>query len=203
MREAKLRLGWIKAVATGEFVLDPVIGYELCALNTRLVIEIIALGALTVHGDIPAAKRLSRDEWSPDKIMNGLEALHPEFYPIPYVLKAMGPGRWYFDFLERPSLTKSELLTMYGQTNDALHKGKLKNILSGQKTLKSDLEEALHRHDELRTLLCVHRVPLLTPVTTFVCILDNAGDEVQVFMGFGDSLEPIGSYSETFKTVGS
>jgi hypothetical protein len=82
---------------------------------------------------------------------------------------------------------------MYGQTNDALHKGKLKNILSGKKTLKSDLDEALHRHDELRTLLSVHRVPLLTPATTFVCIFENAGDEVQVFMGLRDPLEPIGS----------
>jgi hypothetical protein len=61
---------------------------EVRFLQLRMLCELIALACLMAHGDIPAvqaSKKLSK-EYSADKIIGQLDALHPNFYPYPVLV---------------------------------------------------------------------------------------------------------------------
>jgi hypothetical protein len=82
-RHAIIR-GVIADATQRKFVLRPTILGELCYLQLRMICELIALGCLLVHGDIPAARagRIQK-AYAADWIINKLTALHPSFYPVP------------------------------------------------------------------------------------------------------------------------
>lgn len=182
MGEAKARLSWIRFVIGGESKIDPVVGAELCALQVRLIIELIALGCLLAHGDIKATQsgKLQKS-WSPEAILDGLEALHPAFFPTPQTMESQGTGRWHFGEFVGPALSKADLLGLYGKTNDALHRGSLKNVLTGKRPLTPDYAAATAACDQLQSLLWVHRISMLDPATQFVCVLHNGDGMVQTF----------------------
>src|SRR4051812_23844461 len=84
LEEVKLRYSAIEFSASGLLKLHPVIIREFCYLELRMICELIALGCLTTHGDVPGSKSKSlRKAWHPNEILTALEALHPDFYPHP------------------------------------------------------------------------------------------------------------------------
>src|SRR5258705_11952667 len=82
MEEMKLRIVAAEFAISGLMKFHPVIVREFSYLQLRMVCELIALGCLMAHGDIPATKTLRR-AWSAEEIFNKLERLHPDFYPPP------------------------------------------------------------------------------------------------------------------------
>jgi hypothetical protein len=79
MHEVKDRLFAIDTALAGRTGLPNGTICEFCFLRLRMVCELIALGCLTAHGELLTGKL--RGTWQADKIIHGLEELHPKFYP--------------------------------------------------------------------------------------------------------------------------
>jgi len=133
MFEARLRIEMMDFIVSGGTRLPEAIVHELCYLQLRMLCELIALGALVIHGDISTKhfKKLAK-EWAPEKIITTLEGLHPNFYPQPVEL--ILDKREFRTGSKPNALTKSELFTLYAKCGDALHRGTLKKILKSNFT---------------------------------------------------------------------
>jgi hypothetical protein len=66
---------------------------------------------LTAHGDLMSGKL--RETWQADKIIRGLEELHPDFYPIAAT---------------EVLFTKEELIKLYWKCGDLLHRGTFETL---------------------------------------------------------------------------
>src|SRR5205823_2168695 len=127
--EAKLRLNSIDMALGGVSILPHQLVREFCFLQLRMLCELIALGCLTAHGDIEATTKL-RNEWSADKIIDRLDSLHPQFYPLPVqqTLLEVPIRHWHLDPVSNGSITKAELLTLNGKSGNTLHRGSMKKL---------------------------------------------------------------------------
>lgn len=186
MAEVKSRLAWVAYVANGQSGLDPVIGRETCLLQVRLICELIALCCLAAHGDIEETKEPKyQKQWSAPDLLKSLEALHPEFYPMPQSPpQSTGLHSWHFADFEDPYLTKEKLVAFYWQCGDALHRGSLKNILNGKKTLATEMKDVVDAHAAIFALINVHRIALSKGNGQLCCLMDGGDGNVKTLLAF-------------------
>jgi hypothetical protein len=104
------------------------IAYESCYLQLRMICELIAIGCLVVHGDIPAITKKLKKSWDHDFVIKRLSEIHPDFYPHPK--EPILGDRYNLRDVTEDILTKSELLALYGKSGDRLHRGTAENALS-------------------------------------------------------------------------
>ena len=158
MMEAKLRLLVIDGIFTGKYKVPHRPAFELCYLQLRMICEIIALGSVALHGDIPAVNSAKfRGAYEADWILKRLESLHPTFYPEPgFVLGSVPAGPMEFAPMADPYMTKAELLKLYYQCGEALHRGTSKNLTT--MWAKPDLSAVADASSKLVSLLTFHRI---------------------------------------------
>jgi hypothetical protein len=160
-RHAIIR-GVIADATQRKFVLRPTILGELCYLQLRMICELIALGCLLVHGDIPAARagRIQK-AYAADWIINKLTALHPSFYPVPTDQVLDETGRVASTVLiAEEYLTKEKLIKLYAECGTVLHRGTLKGILSPAPR-HLDMGKVGKWATKITHLLNHHQVPLI------------------------------------------
>jgi hypothetical protein len=131
MVELATRLDFSASIMNGALGLSRPYVREISYFQFRRVCEIIALGCLTLHGDIPDTKAPKiRNEWNADKIMNRLNQLHPHFFP--QSMRRVQDG----DALEinlnsvPHALTRSEFKKLYNECGQVLHRGTMKSLES-------------------------------------------------------------------------
>ncbi len=126
MEEIKLRTDAIDTVYgfCQEKKLDPRPTAEFGYLQLRMICELIALGCIAAHNDIPATKaKVLLKAWSATDIMSRLENLHSDFYPRPHT---QAPSTWTADgkvmrqvqAVTEGYLTKADLKTLNGECGD-------------------------------------------------------------------------------------
>ena len=188
MDEMKMRLDAVKFSISGLLQLHPIIIREFSYLQLRMICELIALGCLTAHGDIPATKTL-RKAWSADEIFKALERLHPDFYPHP-VEQVSKPGWMELKPIQSGFLTKAELLSLNGQSGDILHRGSLRKLLAGPISARQDHPDVSTWIRKIRLLLRTHRIGLTGGQSHFICVMSAslAGGKAQV--AFAESALP-------------
>ena len=73
MEEIKLRISSIEYATSGLLHFHPVIIREFAYLQLRMICELIALGCLVAHGDVPATKsKMLSKVWQADEILKRL-----------------------------------------------------------------------------------------------------------------------------------
>jgi hypothetical protein len=104
---------------------------EIHQLQIRMICETLAIACLLVHGDVEGARsgRLAT-AYQADLIMNGLEKLHPRFYPRPIQQTVRGGLVVAIDGAEGGFMTKEKLLRSYRATGEFLHVGDLTDFLA-------------------------------------------------------------------------
>jgi hypothetical protein len=137
MEEVKYRHAAIQQVLDGRTGLPHLVAHELGYLQLRYTCELIALGCLVAHGDIPAvqSKRL-RKAWAADEIINTLDRLHPDFFPHAVKQVALPPDQvpdgstnaYDLPRLSDGFLTKDELIALYHECGTVLHRGSLDKL---------------------------------------------------------------------------
>jgi hypothetical protein len=179
MEELKLRHAVVSDVVenakNGRFVLSPAILGELCFLQLRMICELIALGCLLVHGDIPAArtnkmKKAHQADW----IISRLEQLHPSFYPQPseQILNKQGKVIELKPVTE-PYLTKADLLKLHASCGPKLHRGSLKTVMDAR---SFDLAQVASWLTKISTLLNHHQIPSIDDNYLVVIIMRGKDD---------------------------
>jgi hypothetical protein len=170
MTEIKERCEVLRVVSDQKVNVWPVAAYELGQLQLRLVCELIGLGCLAAHGDIPATytKRLLTT-YEPGKIFSELEKLHPNFYPRACSKDIQTvAGQTSVEVLDDHSyLGREELVIIHGKTANSLHRGHLKDIGRGFHLDFKYLEDC---HNKIVDLLRVHLISLYD-VNRYVLII--------------------------------
>jgi hypothetical protein len=162
-----------------------------------MVCELIALGCLVAHGDITAhkSKKLHK-QWAADKIIEELEALHPEFFPVTVRKTVLPAGviNFQLDAVVPHPLPKAEFLKLYHQCGEVLHRGSMKKILSQKQPIQIYYPDITKLAQKLVDLLIFHTVSLHGGKQMFICVLRNgldANHRAQVAIGERkDSLPP-------------
>src|SRR5690349_1734805 len=115
MEEAKVRLTSINTLILHQRGIPSPLIREYCYLQLRMLCELIALGCLVAHNDIAATSHKSlRAAYAPKEILDRLNKLHSDFYPVP-IIPQRTQGGWHMADYDRPYLTKSDLLALWGK----------------------------------------------------------------------------------------
>ena len=184
MKEIHWRIELLDSALRAEFLPHGMANAEFCFLQLRKVCELIALGCLSAHGDLGKGVRSSLlKEWDVVKIMKGLEALEPDFYPVPIVTRSTESRFEIVDAEAQHILDKKILLRLYWRAGDVLHTGSLKRMFS-QKSfdLTTEIADGLLR---IKNLIRQHRILLLGPDRHLICqLLFSPKKGVQSFITY-------------------
>jgi hypothetical protein len=158
MEELKRRRNAIADALQGKFGLPQGIAIELCYLQLRMICELIALGCLAAHGDIPATRSGKlRKAFAPGTILTELEKLHPEFYPVPGEQVWSKHGSLSLREIKEDFLTKDDLLALWAECGNRLHRGSMKNIA---RPFVVDFNVIAERDRKIVRLLGHHQISL-------------------------------------------
>jgi hypothetical protein len=119
----------LQLVRNNEHYLGNLPAAEFCLLQLRFCCELLALGCIAIHTDIPQTKRLQK-MWNADAIIKAFEELKPEFFPA--AIKDEMQNGMITHVPVEGALTKSELLKMYNFFGGLLHAGTFKRYRNSE-----------------------------------------------------------------------
>ena len=160
MEEAKFRFFVINNTYQNEQKFPPAIVSEICYLQFRLLCEIIALGCLLVHGDIPHPKALQK-AYNPSKIMKHLEKLNPHFYPQPIKHTMKDNKHELAAIPDIPHLSKRDLMKLWNKSGDLLHRAPLTKLSKPPPTDIKKFSDIFEWSGKLTGLLNSHWITLI------------------------------------------
>jgi hypothetical protein len=167
---------------------------ECCYLQVRMLCELIALGCLVAHGDITNTNYFQNKAYKADDILQQLEKLHPNFYPIPFKPIFSEPtaefpkGGIGLAPMEADYLKKDELIALYAKCGSVLHKGTLRRFLKiKMEPEPNPYREVVRRTQKLINLMTAHRISRKGNLLHFMALLnltapDSDQANVQVFL---------------------
>jgi hypothetical protein len=172
--EAVIRLTTIEGLIDGRFEVPQPLVAELGYLQLRMLCELVALCCLIAHGDIEATQAAKlQKEYAADKLFKMLEPLHPNFYPHPVNVNRTSTGH-HIDRITEGFLTKAELMKLYHECGDRLHRGSLAKFRSSAPRVhEADLEKLRGWLSKFVTLLRSHHVASHNNLAHFVCFLSH------------------------------
>jgi hypothetical protein len=175
MEELKRRRDIIADVLASKYSLPQGIAVELCYLQLRMVCELIALACLAAHGDIPATRSGKMQKaYAPEKILTELERLHPEFYPVAGKQVRSSTGKPVEVVpIKSGYLTKDDLLTLWAECGDRLHRGSMKNI---DRPFVVDFNRIREWDTTIPILLDHHQIQLRNPIHQLWVIMQAESD---------------------------
>jgi len=163
MSETRRRLDFLEVLYENFFKLPLSPRRELGYLQLRMICETVALACLVVHGDdLPGMNARIKSAHQADFILKRLEELHPRFFPEPGtpVPDPAMPDARKFEPSTDDYLTKSELITLYRQCGEHLHRGTYQNIGEPDET-PPPFEPIRDARLRLVMLLRFHRIALI------------------------------------------
>lgn len=164
------RLGWIAVNQEAEAV---VFEAEQTFLHTRFVCELIALSSLSAHHSYGLGKDLLK-AYRADNIFARLAGINQHCFPVPVVGTKGQDGVTHFQAREEGRMDSERLKTIYNQVDNALHRGRLKQAVRGEKKVY-DLSLVASWRSEFLGLLAQHIVLFPEEERALVVMLN--GDE--------------------------
>jgi hypothetical protein len=125
MEYIKWRIGavqkTIESVAAKTYYVENRMAAEFCMLQLRFCCELLAVGCIAIHTDVPLPKDIQA-QWNADRIMKKFHHLKPTFFPHPVHDQKDADGA-YSQHEVVGALKKEELLRMYAFFGLQLHTG--------------------------------------------------------------------------------
>jgi hypothetical protein len=161
-------------VTTGDAAADG----EFACLQLRKAVEQVAFAALAASRAAYARKRPQfASDWSAKRILAQVEALHPDFYPLPLIPQQLGPGRWHFDVRADGFLTRDDFMFLYDACSGAIHDWN--PFRDGPRVV--DLRRPIAEWaDRIEELLACHRIRLLDQADILVVELRDPSGRARV-----------------------
>jgi hypothetical protein len=163
----------LSLVRAKKYYLHNRVAAEFCVLQLRMCCELLAIGCLVIHTDVPQAAALKK-EWNAEKIMKKVAALKPKFFP-----RAVRDHRASDGMIEhvdvQGALTQDELIKSYNQFGGWLHTGTLDSYVHPDQKIYDIalLEEFVKK---LGKLLSTHTYLLNDERTMLRVIMHNVKD---------------------------
>jgi len=148
---------------------------EFCLLQLRMVCELLAMGCIAVHIDVPKATKL-HGEWNAHEIMKKLERLKPEYFPA--AITETGHDTPDDPFEHHPktgAISQKELLKSYHFFGGQLHTGTFSRYLL-REAQSYDFSIIVAFVDKIVSLLNVHTYTLYGNKKLVRVIMRNQSD---------------------------
>ncbi|MGA2079816.1 MAG: hypothetical protein ABSH53_04280 [Holophaga sp.] len=175
LEEIKARIEILNMAMNGRMGtgLTPPFLREISYLQLRMMCELVAIGCISAHGDLESTKSNSiQKEYAADKIIKRLEKLHPDFYPHPVKL-TINTGNVNMERVEAGHLSKAELINLYHECGEKLHRGKLGSFKTTSDKMKQpDLSDVFEWGRKFIALLNQHHIASKDNLSHYVCVLN-------------------------------
>ncbi len=174
MTEVKVRIDAINAGTNGKLGLPAPIVREFCYLQMRMICELVALGCLIAHGDIEETRSNKlQGEYNAHRIIDRLGELHPDFFPKPIRTKHRVVGK-FIQFDDGPAITQKDLIELYHECGEVLHRGRLKKLLKQKSPVQVHYPDITKKAQKLADLLSIHVVRMIGGQMVFLCQLQTS-----------------------------
>lgn len=198
MHELAIRIDLVARACTGELNLSPPYAREYCFLQFRRICELVALGCLQLHGDLPAARSsAAKKEWNAERIMKLLQRSHPHSFPQSLTRTKTAEG-WRLEANSKPNaLTFNEFKALYNKCGEILHRGTIRTVEAEEPIVKSDYDEVIHWSHKIVDLLNEHVVARANGKGLFHISLktESGGPACSVFSGFSEGAVNVATYN--------
>jgi hypothetical protein len=197
MHELGIRVDLVARACDGRLSLSPPYAREYCYLQFRRVCELIALGCLQLHGDLPIVQTsAARKEWNAERIMRLLQKQHPHSFPQSVTRTKVG-NVWKLHANSKPNaLTFSEFKTLYAKCGELLHRGTIRTIESEAQIEKPEYDEVVNWSRKIVDLLNEHVVARAGGKSMYHISLktEKGGPACSVFSNFQDGGVQVATY---------
>jgi hypothetical protein len=186
MIEIRSRIHVIDTATMNQIPVAPPFVREFCFLQIRMMCELIALGCLAAHGDLKGSKKSKLDRlWAADKIIEELESLHQDFFPIAVIKTKVATG-YHIEPKNPQPLTKQDMLKLYYKCGDVLHKGSTKKILAAKQPVVVHYPEITSIAQKFRDLISDHAIFMLGGQQSFLCNIFPEGTSETVTVAIAE-----------------
>lgn len=184
MHELAIRIELVAQAFDGRLNLTPPFAREYAYFQFRRMCELIALGCLQLHGDLPQVQTSStKKEWNAEKIMSLLHRSHPHSFPQ-CVTREIKEGGWHIQANSRPNaLSLEEFKALYAECGHVLHRGTIRSVESSREFKKEDYEKAVTWQQKLVALMNEHLIGRSTAPSFYLISLrtDSGYPECSTF----------------------
>jgi hypothetical protein len=166
MHEIAERLDVLNRAINNNLPMQVMLLHEFCYLQLRMICEDIALSCLIAHGDISDITIDNfLNNYQADDIIKKLEDIHPEFFPKPRLFTVTAPNQMFpsgnVDIADKTSpvsLTKSELISLYGRCGEFLHRARVRSIEQRPPYTFANFQPVVEWNNKIVSLLDTHMI---------------------------------------------
>lgn len=191
INEVALRIDLVVKACDGDLNLTPPFAREYAYLQYRRICELVALGCLLLHGDLPEAQtKKARRQWNAEKIMKLLQAKHPHAFP--QSARMIKEGKvWNIKGNYNPeALTWEEFEKLYAECNYVLHRGSIRSVEQTSTFDEATYRKVVNWERKLVALLNTHIVAAANGRQCyFVSLRTPEGGPLCQFLTFTESGE--------------
>lgn len=159
MHELAIRTDLVAHACEGRLNLAPPYAREYAYLQFRRMCELIALGCLQLHGDLPQTQTQSaKREWNAERIMSLLHRTYPHSFPqaVTWTVTPTGPR---IEANSKPNaLTLQEFKTLYAECGEVLHRGTIRSLQGAVALSDADYHKTLQWQSKVVDLMNQHMV---------------------------------------------
>lgn len=172
MHELAIRIELVAHACDGNLNLTPPYAREYAYLQFRRMCELIALGCLLLHGDLPATQTQStKKEWNAEKIMKILHKNHPHSFPQSVIREKTKEG-WRIQANSKPdALTRKEFKKLYSECGEVLHRGTIRSLEATGGITKEDYEKVIYWQKKIVDLMNEHLIGRATGNSFYIISL--------------------------------
>jgi hypothetical protein len=130
MHEFAIRSDLVAKALTGNMEFTPPFAREFAYFQFRRMCELIALGGVYIHGNLPGAQQNAfTKEWHAEKLMKLLHKHHAHAFPQPVTRTLEPDGTLNLTANNKPnSLKYSEFRQLYNECGEVLHRGTARTV---------------------------------------------------------------------------
>jgi hypothetical protein len=159
MHELASRIELVGRICNNGYDIPFPYAQEFAYLQFRHMCELIALGCLQLHGDLPiTSSKSTKSEWNAHKIMNLLSKYHSHCFPQCVKRTAGNHGCEIQANFNPNALTFSEYKSLYNECGRYLHRGSIRTIQAAGPLGQNDLKKLLRWHGKIVALMNEHLI---------------------------------------------
>lgn len=181
MEEVKDRLKAINTVLRDAELFEPRIAREVCYLQLRMIVELIALSCVVAHDKLTTVElKKLRKEYSAEVILKRMERRHEHFFPRAVRLEKSEGGQGHIAYGLKAGFTAAEMGKLWVRTGQVLHIGS-QNKLRSRKPVDPELADVRAYVERLIDLLSFHAVVTYDESHAMICEM-TSGESGKVHM---------------------
>jgi hypothetical protein len=214
MHELAMRIELVARACDGHLGVPLPFAREYIYLQFRHICELIALGCLQLHGDLPSAQTQSvKKAWNAEKIMRLLHKNHPHCFPQ-CVERTKTEEGWSIKANGKPNaMTFEEFKALYSECGEALHRGTIRSIQAAGPLAQADFQALVTWQSKIVDLMNEHLVGRASGSSFYLISLRTGSGypECSVFTKSGEGgmhvsshkMEILGSQFENLMLIGN